>query len=97
MFGSGQKRTGRHHGRSDPLRRHERLTSRSLRLRDKLMRLEPVELSLPHFSMSQLAGLRATTKQAILSETHLTYWNKPSTRANLTFQALEPRGHHLPG
>lgn len=61
------------------------------------MRLEPVELSLAHFSLSQLVGLRATTKQAILSETHLTYWNKPSTRANLTFQALEPRGHHLPG
>lgn len=54
------------------------------------MRLEPVELSLAHFSLSQLVGLRATTKQAILSETHLTYWNKPSTRANLTFQALEP-------
>lgn len=61
------------------------------------MRFEPVELSLPHFSVSQLAGLPAKTKQAILGETHLSYWNKPSTRANLTFQAPERRGRRLPG
>lgn len=61
------------------------------------MRFEPVELSLPHFSVSQLAGLPTKTKQAILGETHLSYWNKPSTHANLTYQALELRGCRLAG
>lgn len=60
------------------------------------MRFGPVELPLPHFDVSQLEGLQAATKQAVLSETHLTYLNTPSTRANRTLQPLGLRSHPLP-
>lgn len=68
VFGSGQKRNWR----PSPFETSQKAEVQIAETRDKLMRFEPVELSLPHFSVSQLAGLWATTKQAILSETHLT-------------------------